>query len=77
MGKRRGTLLIGEVLRQARQAAGMTQEALGFKADVDRTYISYLENDQKSPTIEMLAKICASLDIAVSELIKQAEKRKS
>jgi transcriptional regulator with XRE-family HTH domain len=46
MGKRRETLLIGEALRDARQSAGLTQEALAFKADVDRTSISKLENDQ-------------------------------
>jgi transcriptional regulator with XRE-family HTH domain len=76
MGKRRETLLIGEALRAARQSAGLTQEALAFEAEIDRTYISYLENNQKSPTIEMLAKICASLDIAVSELIRRAEKNR-
>jgi transcriptional regulator with XRE-family HTH domain len=74
MAKRRAKLLVGKVLREARQSTGLTQEALAFKAEIDRTYISYLENDQKSPTIEMLAKICASLDIAVSELIKRAER---
>lgn len=74
MAKRRDTLLIGGVLRDARLKAGMTQEALAFAADVDRTYVSYLENDQKSPTIEMLVKLCRELKLPVSELIKRAEK---
>ena len=74
MKKRRDQLPIGEVLRQARLKAGLTQEALAFAADVDRTYISYLENDQKSPTLEMLVKLCRELALPVSELIKRAEK---
>jgi transcriptional regulator with XRE-family HTH domain len=74
MPKRRDTLPIGEVLREARLKAGLTQEALAFAADVDRTYISYLENDQKSPTLEMLVKLCRELKLPVSELIKRAEK---
>jgi transcriptional regulator with XRE-family HTH domain len=74
MKKRRGQLPIGEALRQARQKAGLTQEALAFAAEVDRTYISYLENDLKSPTVETLAKICETLGILTSELIKRAEK---
>lgn len=74
MKKRRDELPIGEVLRQARLKAGLTQEALAFAADVDRTYISYLENDQKSPTLEMLVKLCRELKLPVSELIKRAEK---
>jgi transcriptional regulator with XRE-family HTH domain len=75
MAKRGTKLLVGAVLREARVSAGLSQEALGFKAEVDRTYISYLENDLKSPTLEMLAKLCLSLDIAVSELIRRAEKK--
>lgn len=74
MAKRRDTLLIGGVLRDARLKAGITQEELAFAADVDRTYVSYLENDQKSPTIEMLVKLCRELKLPVSELIKRAEK---
>jgi transcriptional regulator with XRE-family HTH domain len=73
--KRRKLLLpIGEVLRQAREKAGMTQEELAFEAEIDRSYVSYLENDRKSPTIEMLSAICKVLGVAVSEIIKRAEK---
>ena len=74
MAKRREQLPIGEVLRQARQSAGMTQEALAFKADVDRTYISYLENGIKSPTLETLNKLSAALGVLTSELVRRAER---
>ncbi|MDZ4657585.1 MAG: helix-turn-helix transcriptional regulator [Bythopirellula sp.] len=74
MAKRREQLPIGEVLRQARQAAGLTQEALAFSADVDRTYISYLENGLKSPTLEILYKLSTALGLATSELVKRAER---
>jgi Helix-turn-helix len=39
--------MVGKELRAARQQAGMTQEELAFKAGVDRSYISLLENDRK------------------------------
>jgi transcriptional regulator with XRE-family HTH domain len=74
MKKGRELLPIGEVLRQARQKAGLTQEALGFASEVDRTYISYLENGHKSPTLEMLARLSQVLGVAVSELVRRAEK---
>ena len=76
MAKRRATLPIGKVLKEARLKAGLTQEALAFAADVDRTYVSYLENDQQSPTIETLATICEALDVLTSDLIRRAEKRR-
>lgn len=74
MAQRQDTLLIGGVLRDDRLTAGMTQEALAFAVDIDRTYVSYLEYDQKSPTIKMLVKLCRELKVSVSELIKGAEK---
>ena len=78
MKERRELLLpIGEALRQAREKAGMTQEALAFEADFDRSYISYLENDVQSPTVDSLAKICRTLDVTVSDVIKRAEKRRN
>jgi transcriptional regulator with XRE-family HTH domain len=35
--------------------------------------LSYLENDQKSPTLEILVKLCRTLKLPVSELIMRAE----
>jgi transcriptional regulator with XRE-family HTH domain len=37
----------GDELREPRERAGLTQEKLAFDADLDRTYISHLENDKK------------------------------
>jgi len=68
--------MIGQELRKAREAAGLTQEGLAFEARLHRTYISILERDLKSPTLEVLARICRVLGIRVSELIRRAESQK-
>lgn len=65
--------MIGDELKKTREQAGMTQEQLAFEADVDRTYISELENNKKSPTVEMLFRICGGLGIKASELIAAVE----
>jgi len=65
--------MLGNELRKARTRAGLTQEELAFKAHVDRTYISMLENDKKSPTVEMLMRICKPLGITASQLLAQVE----
>lgn len=65
--------MIGEVLRDTRKKSGMTQEELAFKAGIHRTYISFLERDIKSPTVEVLFKICKALDISASEFIARVE----
>src|SRR4051794_20172172 len=46
--------MVGQELKAAREAAGLTQEKLAFKAGVDRSYISLLEHDHKSPTLDTL-----------------------
>lgn len=45
---------LGGELRKARQAAGLTQVRLAFSAGLDRAYINQLENDHKSPTVDVV-----------------------
>ena len=66
--------MLGKELRKARMRAGLTQEELAFAAHVDRTYISMLENDKKSPTVDMLMRICKPLGISASQFLAQVEK---
>jgi transcriptional regulator with XRE-family HTH domain len=72
--KNRRSVLLGESLRQARKTAGISQEDLAFEAKVDRTYISQLENGHKSPTVDVLFRICPVLGMAASELIANVER---
>ena len=65
--------MLGKELRKARTRAGLTQEELAFAAHVDRTYISMLENDKKSPTVDMLMRLCQSLGTTASQLLAQVE----
>ncbi len=65
--------MLGDVLKSFREEAGMTQEALAFEAEVDRTYISQLEHNKKSPTVDVLFRLCDAMGIKASELIARVE----
>jgi transcriptional regulator with XRE-family HTH domain len=65
--------MLGDELRSARKSAGLTQESLAFRAGVDRSYISQLERNLKSPTVEMLLRLCETLGVRASELIARIE----
>ncbi|CAN5536946.1 hypothetical protein BH11PLA2_BH11PLA2_16300 [soil metagenome] len=65
---------LGIELRKARLAAGLTQEKLAFSAGLDRAYISQLENDHKSPTVDVLYMICDALSVAASDLLAGVER---
>lgn len=66
--------MLGDELRKAREQAGLTQEELSFEAELDRTYISQLEHDKKSPTVDVLFRICDALGIRASELVSRVER---
>jgi transcriptional regulator with XRE-family HTH domain len=69
--------MLGKELKKAREEAGLSQEKLGFEAEIDRSYVSLLENDHKSPTLDVLFRICDALKIPTSELIARVEKARS
>ena len=67
--------MLGAELRRARIAAGLTQEELAFAANLHRTYISQLERDIKSPTVDTLFRLCAAMSVRASQLIARVERR--
>ena len=67
--------MLGDILREAREKAGLTQEQLAFQAGVDRTYVSQLENDKKSPTVATLFRLCSAMKVSPSKLLARLERR--
>jgi len=51
----------GEVLKQHRTAAGLSQEKLALEAGLDRTFISLLERGRRQPTLTTLVLIAEAL----------------
>ena len=67
--------MLGEEIRKSRIKAGLTQEELGFKAGVSRNYVSLLELNQKSPTVDLLIRLCRAMDASASKIIARVEGR--
>jgi transcriptional regulator with XRE-family HTH domain len=65
--------MMGQELRKARQRAGLTQERLSFLAGLSRPYISQLERDLKSPTVDTLFRICDALNVSAADLVRKAD----
>ena len=66
--------MLGDELKKARDEAKMTQEQVSYAAEIDRTYVSMLENNKKSPTVEVLFRICKALGVPASEVIARVER---
>ncbi|MFL5607766.1 MAG: helix-turn-helix domain-containing protein [Gemmatimonadaceae bacterium] len=65
--------MLGGELQRTRQAAGLTQEELADRADIDRTYVSKLERDLQSPTVDVLVQLCRAMRVRASELLALVE----
>jgi transcriptional regulator with XRE-family HTH domain len=52
----------------------MTQEGLAFQAGLSRPYISELERDLKSPTLDTLFLLCDALGVSAASIVERVEK---
>lgn len=66
-------IAFGKVLRQLRQDKGLSQEQLGFEAELRRTYISILELGQQQPSLTTIIKLATALHVSASQLIALVE----
>jgi transcriptional regulator with XRE-family HTH domain len=67
----------GRAVRSLRSAAGYSQEAFADEIKVHRTYMGTLERGKANPTLDMIARIAAGLDISLAKLFEAAETGRS
>ena len=58
-------------LRRIRHEKGLSQDELARKADMDRSYLSRLENGANSPGLEIIGRLATVLRCEPAELLKQ------
>lgn len=56
-------------MKRLRKDRGWSQEELGDRAGLHRTYISQVERAVKSPTLAAVEKIAVALGVRVGELV--------
>jgi transcriptional regulator with XRE-family HTH domain len=61
---------LGEVLRGQRMQRGMTLREVSAGARVSLGYISEIERGQKEASSELLASLCAALEIPLSDVLR-------
>lgn len=63
-----GAATLGQTIRAAREARGLTQAELAGRADVAQAYLSYLEQDKREPSLSIAARIARELAIPLDEM---------
>jgi len=56
--KKTSLQVLGERIRAARKAKGLSQEDLALEADIDRSYIGGVERGERNMSFEKLCAIC-------------------
>jgi len=64
-----GRAILAKNLKLLRDAFGMTQEDVAGAAQIDRSYVSLIETQKYSATLDMLDKIAPVFDLRIDELL--------
>lgn len=69
-------LKIGQRIKELRKELGISQEALGLNADVDRTYVTDVENGRRNVSVEVLERLIRALKVSICEFFDSREFKK-
>ena len=69
-------LKVGQRIKQLRKELELSQEALALKAEVDRTYVTDVENGRRNVSMEILERLIKALNVSFSEFFNSKEFRK-
>ncbi|MBO6636895.1 MULTISPECIES: helix-turn-helix transcriptional regulator [unclassified Roseitalea] len=59
-------------LKKLRRNAGLSQEELAHRAQIDRTYISSIERCQYAASIDVLERLARELGVKPAELLEES-----
>ena len=69
-GKTARQVEFGDRVRHYRIRLKLSQEALAYKAGIHRTYIASLEAGQRNPSLDLMARLAAALEVDLGTLVK-------
>lgn len=63
---------VGLRIRELRKQIGISQEALANKAEIDRTYVTDVENGRRNISIQNLEKLVDALNISFTDFFNSS-----
>jgi transcriptional regulator with XRE-family HTH domain len=60
----------GKMIRNKRIELGLSQEELGWRSGLHRTYIGMIERGEKNITLLNIEKLCNGLSIKISDIFR-------
>ena len=69
-------LKVGQRIRELRKQLELSQEALAYEAEVDRTYVTDVENGRRNVSLEILERLIKALKVSFTEFFNSKEFKK-
>lgn len=67
---------VGQRIRELRKKKNLSQEALAYEAEVDRTYVTDVENGRRNVSIIIMERLIKALKISIAEFFNSKEFKK-
>lgn len=67
--------IVGKNVARRRKAKSMSQASLAVSADLDRSFISEIENGKKNISILVLEKIARALEVRMGDLLGENQQQ--
>jgi transcriptional regulator with XRE-family HTH domain len=64
----------GRAIRELRQAQGISQEELGYRSGLDRTYVGGIERGERNPTLWSMLRLAGGLAVPMSLVVERFER---
>jgi|TARA_B110001469_G_C9520158_1_gene258943 transcriptional regulator with XRE-family HTH domain len=65
------SLNFGKIIRELRKEKNISQEELGFRSNVHRTYIGMIERGEKNISLENIEKLSKGLGVTMNVLFER------
>src|ERR1700688_5030703 len=59
---------LGEIIKQRREALGLTQRELALQLGVKASHVAYLEKDRRRPSLALLSRIADAMGLEKEQL---------
>jgi transcriptional regulator with XRE-family HTH domain len=64
----------GRAIRELRHTQGISQEELGYRSGLDRTYVGGIERGERNPTLCSILRLATGLEVPVSSIVERFER---
>jgi transcriptional regulator with XRE-family HTH domain len=73
-GKKREAICstVARLLKEERERQGLSLNSLAARAGLSRQMVSYIEQEERNPTLDTLLRLADALNIELDEILKRA-----